>query len=258
MPKKILITGASSGFGLGTALALAKADHEVIAAAESWPLVRSLRADAQDAGLTLTAIKLNLLDEIDLRHAGTFEVDVLVLNAAVMEGGAIVDVPLERVRESFEINIFGHLKLIQAIAPTMIAHKSGKIVWMSSIVGIIAVPFVGVYCATKHAIEAIAGSMRAELEPLGVKVATINPGVYGTGFNDSGVESTMQWYDPERALVPLPDLGAALANQSNPQEMIDAMVEVIPADDHPYRTMLPAEAIEVAKQWQELEWTQNA
>ncbi len=258
MPKKILITGASSGFGLGSALGLAKAGHEVIAAAESWPGVRSLRAEAEDAGVTLTAIKLNLLDEIDLGHAGAFDVDVLVLNAGVMEGGAIVDVPLERARESFDVNVFGHLKLVQSIAPKMIARGSGKIIWISSIVGIIAVPFVGVYCATKHAIEAIAGSMKAELAPLGVKVATINPGVYGTGFNDTGVESTMQWYDAGRALVPLPDLGGALANQSDPQEMIDAMVEVIPADEHPYRTMRPAEAIAQAKQWQEFEWTQSA
>ena len=258
MPKKILITGAGSGFGLGTALALAKAGHEVIGAAETWPQVRSLRADAKDAGITLTAIKLNLLDEIDLRHAATFDVDVLVLNAGIMEGGAIVDIPLERVRESFDINVFGHLKLVQAIAPKMIARKSGKIVWISSMAGILVVPFVGVYCATKHAIEAIAGSMKAELEPLGIKVATINPGVFGTGFNDTGAESIMQWYDPESALVPLPSLGDALANQNDPQEMIDAMVEVIPADEHLYRTMLPAETIEWAKQWQETEWTQNA
>jgi NADP-dependent 3-hydroxy acid dehydrogenase YdfG len=257
MPKKILITGASSGFGLGSALGLARAGHEVIAAAESWPQVRSLRADAKDAGVTLTAIKLNLLDEIDIRHACGFDVDVLVLNAGVMEGGAIVDIPLERVRESFDVNVFGHLKLVQAIAPKMIAHKNGKIVWISSIVGIVVVPFVGAYCATKHAIEAIAGAMKVELEPLGVKVATINPGVFGTGFNDTGVEATMQWHDPERALVPLPNLAGALANQSDPQEMIDAMVEVIPAGEHLYRTMRPAEAIEQAKQWQETEWTQN-
>jgi NADP-dependent 3-hydroxy acid dehydrogenase YdfG len=257
MPRKIMITGASSGFGLGTALGLAKAGHEVIGAAESWPQVRSLRADAADAGVTLTAIKLNLLDEIDLRHAGALDVDVLVLNAGVMEGGAIVDIPLERVRESFDVNVFGHLKLVQAIAPSMLERRSGKIVWVSSIVGILVVPFVGVYCATKHAIEAIAGAMKAELEPHGVKVATINPGVYGTGFNDTGVESTMQWYDPERARVPLPNLGDALANQSDPQDMVDAMVEVIPADEHLYRTMLPAEAIEHAKHWQESEWTQT-
>ncbi len=257
MPRKILITGASSGFGLGSALGLARAGHEVIAAAESWPQVRSLRAAAEDAGVTLTAIKLNLLDEIDVRHASAFDVDVLVLNAGVMEGGAIVDIPLERVRESFEVNVFGHLKLVQAIAPQMIARKSGKIVWISSIVGIVVVPFVGIYCATKHAIEAIAGAMKGELEPLGVKVATINPGVYGTGFNDTGVEATMQWYDPERALVPLPDIAGALANQNDPQEMIDAMVEVIPAEEHLYRTMRPAEAVEQAKQSQETEWAQN-
>lgn len=258
MPQKILITGASSGFGRGTALELARQGHEVIATAETWPQVRSLRADAQDAGVTLKVIKLNLLDSIDIDHAGTFDVDVLVLNAGVMEGGAVVDIPLQRVRESFDINVFGHLQLVQAIVPKMIARTSGKIVWTSSMGGILVVPFLGAYCATKHAIEAIAGSMKAELEQFGIKVATVNPGVFGTGFNDTGAESYVQWHDPATAHVPMPDFGPSLTDQYDPQEMIDAMVEIIPADDHLYRTMRPLATIDAAHAWQQTEWTQNA
>lgn len=258
MSQKVLITGASSGFGRGAAIELARLGHQVMAAAETWPQARTLRADAAAAGVTLEVIKLNLLDSIDIAHAGRFDPDVLVLNAGVMEGGSIVDIPMQRAKESFEINVFGHMALVQAIAPKMVARKAGKIVWTSSMGGILVVPFLGIYCATKHAIEAIAGSMRAELAPHGVKVATVNPGVFGTGFNDTGVESTMQWYDADAAVVPMPDFSDSLIGQADPQEMIDAMVEIIPADEHLYRTMRPQATIEDAKRWQETEWTQNA
>ncbi|MEY8566983.1 SDR family oxidoreductase [Corynebacterium sp.] len=258
MSQKILITGASSGFGRGAAIELARQGQDVIAAAETWPQVRSMREDAQAADVEMTVIKLNLRDNIDISHAASFDVDVLVLNAGVMEGGAIVDIPLQRVRESFDINVFGHLELVQAIAPKMIERQQGRIVWTSSMGGILVVPFLGAYCATKHAIEAIAGSMKAELEPFGIKVATVNPGVFNTGFNDTGAESYVQWYNPDTANIPMPDFRDSLADQADPQEMIDAMVDTITSDNPDYRTMRPQETIAAAKQWQETEWTQKA
>lgn len=183
---------------------------------------------------------------------------MLVLNAGVMESGSIADIPMQRVRESFEINVFGHLELVQAILPQMVARRSGKVVWTSSMGGILVVPFLGAYCATKHAIEAIAGSMKAELAPFGVKIATVNPGVFGTGFNDTGAESFVQWYNADTAVVPMPDFSANLVDQADPQEMIDAMVEVIPATEHLYRTMRPRATIDAVEQWQDTEWTQYA
>ncbi|HZF83751.1 MAG TPA: SDR family oxidoreductase [Burkholderiaceae bacterium] len=258
MSQKILITGASSGFGRGAAIELARRGHNVVACAETWPQVRSLRADAAAAGVVLEVIKLNLLDRIDIAHASSFDPEVLVLNAGVMEGGSVVDIPMQRVRESFEINVFGHMELVQAIVPKMVARRSGKVVWTSSMGGILVVPFLGVYCATKHAIEGIAGSMKAELAPFGIQVATVNPGVFGTGFNDTGAESYVQWYDAGKAVVPMPDFSASLDGQADPQEMIDAMVEIIPAKEHLYRTMRPLGTIDAARQWQETEWTQNA
>lgn len=258
MAKRILITGAGSGFGLGAAIELARRGHHVIGAAESWPQVRDLRSRAAEAGVELEVIKLNLLDDIDIAHAATYDPNVLVLNSGIMESGSVIDIPMERVRESFEVNVFSHIKLAQGIVPKMVARKSGKVVWVSSMGGILVIPFVGIYCATKHAIEAVAGSMRAELAPYGVKVATVNPGMFGTGFNDTGAESHVQWYDGKASVVPMPDFDNALVNQPDPKSMIDAMVEIIPAEDHLYRTMLPVETIDVVKQWQETEWTQNA
>jgi short-subunit dehydrogenase len=255
--KRILITGASSGFGRGTAFGLAK-KHEVIAACETWQQVWSLRQDADDAGSKLQVIKLDLLSEIDLAHAATYEVDILVLNAGVQENGSLVDIPLELVRRSFEVNVFAHLDLAQRLVPGMIERKSGKVVWVSSLEGLWAVPFMGAYAATKHAIEALAASMKAELNPLGIGVMTVNPGLYRTGYNETGAETPGQWQTKD-TLVPMPKaLKAVLAIEHDPQPMIDAMVDAIPDRKSVYRLMLPEDAVVEAKAAQELAWTQRA
>ncbi|AKB29069.1 Short chain dehydrogenase [Methanosarcina siciliae T4/M] len=254
MSKTILITGAGHGFGKGTSFGLARAGHKVIAAAQIWPQVWDLRTEAKEQALELEVIKLDIRDEIDRHHALTYDIDILVNNAGVMESGAMAEIPVERVRESFETNVFGHLELTQGFVRKMIKQGHGKVVWISSMGGILKVPFLGAYCATKHAIEAIAWVMKEELAPYGVKVATINPGAYRTGFNDTGAESAYQWYDPEKGLTKLPDYRDALSQQYDPQEMIDVMVEVIPSDDHLYRTVKPETTADIMKQVQANEW----
>lgn len=258
MHQKILITGAGTGFGRGVALGLAAKGHKVTAACETWQDVTRLRADAEAATVKLTVIKLDLLNPIDLDRVATADVDVVVLNAGVQESGSLVDIPLDLVRRSFEVNVFAHLDLVQRIVPSMIASKSGKIVWLSSIAGILSPPFLGTYAATKHAIEAIASSLKAELNPFGIAVATINPGLYATGFNDTGAESHEQWASLGEVLVPMPPMAPLLATQHDPQPMIDAMVETIPDRKGAYRTMLPDDAVVEAKAAQELAWTQKA
>lgn len=256
--QRILLTGATSGFGAGVALGLARKKHHVIAAGETWQQVRDLRERAAAEKVKLEVIKLDLLSEIDLAHAASFEVDTLVLNAGLQESGSMVDIPLELVRRSFEINVFAHLDLAQRIVPGMIERNSGKVVWLSSIAGLVAPPFLGTYAATKHAIEAIAASMKTELNPLGIAVATINPGIYGTGFNDTGAESHVQWASQRDVHVPMPPVGPLLKAQHDPQPMIDAMIAEIPDRKGAYRTMLPADAVVAAKAAQKLAWEQKA
>ncbi|MGW3608128.1 SDR family oxidoreductase [Micromonospora sp. NPDC005161] len=251
----ILITGAGSGLGRGAALGLAQAGHHVIASAEIWSQVRDLRSEAQRQGVHLDAAKLDVTDEIDRKHAFGYDVDILVLNAGVQEAGSVVEIPMERVRRSFEVNVFGHLQLVQGIAPQMLNRGSGKIVWLSSAVGIRTRPWVGIYAATKHAIEALAWAMKMELGPRGIRVVTINPGPYRTGYNDTGVEATFQWWNDTSALLERPDFSDYLDSQYDPQEMIDNMVRVIPMDHHPYRTVCPAVSLEQDKEFEAQVWT---
>lgn len=254
MNKTILITGAGHGFGKGAALGLAKAGHRVIASAQIWPQVWDLRSEAEKQGLQIEAVKLDIRDRIDRSHALAYDIDILVNNAGIMESGPIAEMPVERLRESFETNVFCHLELTQGFVRKMIGKGSGKVVWISSIAGIRTVPFIGAYCATKHAIEAIAWSMKEELAPYGIKVATINPGPYLTGFNDTGAVSMLQWYDPQRDQIKLPESRDVLYQQYDPQDMIDAMVEIIPADHHPYRTVHPKELADGLKKFQAKLW----
>jgi len=262
MKQTIMITGASSGFGRGIAIGLAKKGHHVIAGCETWQQVTTLRDDAEAAKAKLTVIKLDLLNEIDLAHAAAMDVDILVLNAGVQENGSLVDIPMELVRRSFEVNVFAHLDLAQRLIPGMIKRKRGKVVWMSSLDGIVAPPFMGVYAATKHAIEAIASSMKGELNPLGISVMTVNPGLYRTGYNETGAETPGQWEGlKEKVHLPMPPKPVAkalLKLEHDPQPLIDAMVEAIPDPKSTYRLMMPEDAVAAGKAVQALGWTQKA
>lgn len=259
MSKRILITGAGSGLGKGTALGLARAGHQVIAGVELWNQVSSLRAAAQDSGVEFKVIKLDICDPIDRVAALRNEVDILVNNAGIGETGPLAEIPLERFRRVFEVNVFAGLELTQAFAAQFAARRSGKIVFLSSMAGLSTYPFLGPYNASKHAIEAIAQCLANELKDLGVQVCTINPGPYGTGFNDRMYETLDQWYDPSRNYTPEGPIRKIQAEigpgQFDPQAMIDLMVDTIPKDHHKFRTMLP-EAIETwCKDYQARMWT---
>ena len=258
MKKKILITGATSGFGAGAAIGLARAGHSVMAGGETWQQVEALREKADAQKVTLTSFRLDLLNPLDLEHAAAMDVDILVLNAGIQETGSLVDIPMELVRRSFDVNVFAHLDLAQRIIPRMLKRKSGKVVWMSSMAGLYAPPFMGAYAATKHAIEALASTMKAELNPRGIGVATINPGLYRTGYNETGAESYAQWAAQRDVLIPMPSAAAMLALEHDPQPMIDAMVASILDRRGAYRTMLPADAVVETKAAQALGWTQKS
>ncbi len=233
MPKRILITGAATGFGRGTALALAKRGHTVIAGVQIAPQVTELMKTADEAGVQLKIQVLDITDEGDRQAAYANEVDVLINNAGVMQTGPVAEIPMENVRRNFETNVFGTLAITQGFARQMVKRGSGKIIMVTSMGGLVTVPFAGVYCATKHALEALAEALKAELAGTGVEVCTANPGVYGTGFNDRGAETMMRWFDMSKSLTRPEVLMAAatgLATQLDPQSMIDAFVRIAEED----------------------------
>ena len=261
--KRILISGAGSGFGELAAIGLATAGHDVIVGAQIWPQVTQLRLKAEQLGLkTLRVEKLDILDAYDIRHASKWDIDILVNNAAIGISGPLSEIPLELLRRSFETNFFAPLTLTQSVVRKLIAEKRpGKIVFVSSIGGLIAVPFGGPYATTKHALEALAGSMKAELEPFGIQVQLINPGGYLTGFNETEAESSSHWMDDRENDIKLDTVTtffnqilSADDNRMDPQLMADAMVAIIPEDTGLFRNVVPKATEELARNVQRELW----
>lgn len=242
MAKKIFITGAGSGFGKLAALTLAKRGHHVTAGAHIGPQVQALRQEAKEKDITLEVQKLDLLNSYDKKKALEHDVDVLLNCAGICEAGPLAEQPLNLIRSMFDVNVFHNLELTQGFIQQMVEKRKGKIVFMSSMSGLVGFPLAGAYCASKHALEAVAEALKQELEPFGIKVATINPGAFKTGFNESGIDSIYQWYDPEQNFTPhqaIKDLEAVLAKQLDPTDVLDIIIEIVESEKHKFRNVWP-------------------
>jgi short-subunit dehydrogenase len=258
MSKTILITGAASGFGKIAAFELARKGHHVIATTQVYPQMSDLKREAEEKHIQLTVDKLDVTNHRDIAYAHKkYDIDVLISNAGIMEGGPIAEQPLELIRSMFDVNVFGALELAQGFIRKFIAKKQGKIVFTSSMGGLWTVPYVAAYCASKHALEAIAEGLKTELAPFNIKIATCNPGVFGTGFNDRGVDSIFRWYDPSTNFTPAAAFdGAAesLAHQLDPQSMAEVIVNVALDDTANFRNVHPKETETFVKQLQVEAW----
>jgi NAD(P)-dependent dehydrogenase (short-subunit alcohol dehydrogenase family) len=191
--KKVLITGAGTGFGHEVAMRLARKGFDVIAAVEIYAQVQTLKREAAARGVALQVEKLDVTNEGDRKKALAWNIEILVNNAGVLEGGSVLDIPGANMRHEFEVNVIGPLLLTQGIAKQTVKRGKGRIVWVSSREGLNVNPFTGIYSASKHAVEAVAETMSLELQEFGIEVATINPGPFLTGFNDRGFETWKSW-----------------------------------------------------------------
>ncbi len=257
MAQTYLITGAGSGFGKEIALRLAEQGHDVIAGVEIIAQVNTLRSEAHDRGVDLRVEKLDVTDEGDRRKALDWDVDVLLNNAGISEGGSTVDLPAEVLRRQFEVNVFGPVLLTQGIAKQMVAKGAGRIVFMSSVAGLTVDPFTGAYAGSKHAVEAFADALDQELAEHGVKVATINPGPFLTGFNDTMFEEWKSWNDdPSTRLFDYDKLHFP-HEQFDPEEVIEVSIAVLTGEDTAYRHVLPAHTVEDIKEQMDGEWSRT-
>ncbi len=255
--KKVLITGAGTGLGHGTAMQLAEKGFDVIAAVEIYAQVQPLKREAAARGVSLQVEKLDVTVEGDRKKALAWNVEILVNNAGVLEGGSVLDVPASNMRHEFEVNVIGPLLLTQGIAKQMVKRGKGRIVWVSSREGINVNPFTGIYSASKHAVEAIAETMSAELQEFGIEVATINPGPFLTGFNDRGFQTWESWEDePSQRLFDYSKLAFPRA-QYDPEIMIKTMTAVVAGEIDDYRNLEPKSMIEETKKNIEAPWTKK-
>ena len=253
----VLITGAGSGLNNGAALALAERGYDVIAGVENYPQLRALEIQAKARGVALRIEKIDVTREGDRRRATSWDVDVLVNGAGIIEGGAIVDIPAENMRRQFEVNVIGPVQLTQGIAKKMIARRRGRIVFFSSVVGILSGPFVGMYGASKHAIEGIAETMSMELQEFGVEIAVINPGPYLTGFNDAGFLAPKNWNDDPSKRVFDYDKLAFPFEQFEPSVAFDSIVDVITGKSALFRNVVAPELAAAVREQSLQVWTRK-
>jgi short-subunit dehydrogenase len=173
MSLTVVITGAGSGFGKGAALALSARGHHVIATTETEAQAAALRAEAPQ----LQVEKLDITNASDIQKVNSWNIDVLLNNAGAGQTGPMADVPMDRVRFLFEVNVFGTIAITQAVLPQMVKRGKGRVIIVSSIAGVLAGPAFGPYSMTKHALEAFGKSLRAEMVAQGIDVThNVKPG----------------------------------------------------------------------------------
>lgn len=191
--KNVFITGTSSGIGLAAAHEMKSRGRRVFAGARKPEDLEMLRERGFEP------VNIDLADSTSIRravaevkeHTGG-RLDGLVNNAGFGHPGALEDVSREAMRRQFEVNVFGLLELTNAVLPWMVERGAGRVVHVSSVVGRVAIPMMGIYSASKFAVEALADVQRVELRGTGVKVVLVEPGPITTTFSKNAEQSARQ------------------------------------------------------------------
>ena len=208
-PKAVLITGASDGLGKALALLLAEHGYRVFAAGRSPEKLAQLDSIAREKNLALESIALDVCSDASVQSAvqavlgKTGAIDVLVNNAGVNYTAAVEDLSMEDWRAQFETNVFGVLRVTRAVLPHMRERRSGRILMMSSLSGLVTPPTQGAYSSSKHALEGLSNALRMELYPFGIDVVLIEPGYIVTGLQKAAAELSKPYLEKGGPYAPL-------------------------------------------------------
>lgn len=216
----ILVTGAASGIGRATTEKLCENSHNVIAfdidgkGLEKLPeQVETVQGDTRDEEKVEEVVKQK-------------DFDVLVNCAGFYELGAIEDMERETAEKIFDTNVHGYLNFIRHAMPQL-RQKDGLIINVSSVAGRMTLPFYGVYCGSKHAIEAISDALRMEAKNTGVEVVIVEPGPINTGFNQRARQALEKYMPGSIYTDSYRDIKEQESGGATPEEAAEKIVETI-------------------------------
>jgi NAD(P)-dependent dehydrogenase (short-subunit alcohol dehydrogenase family) len=264
MKKTWFITGASRGFGRIWAEAALKRGDRVAATARKLADVADLASRFGDAVLPLALNVTNptqVHQAVERAYAHFGRLDVLVNNAGVSLLAATEEATDEQIRDLFDTNYIGMVRVLRAALPLLRKQGSGHILGVSSGLGITSLPLIGFYCATKWAVEAMHEALAHEVRAFGIKVTLVEPGAFATDFGKSArVADVLEPYADFRAQVM-----ARLANleRGDPHATADAVLKLVDTENPPLRlglgtTILPraraayAERIAIWEGWEDV------
>ena len=188
--KVAIVTGSSTGIGYETSLILARNGFLTYATMRNINKSEDMKLTVAKENLPIQIKQLDVTEDLSVENAiqeissETGRIDVLVNNAGYGLNGAFEDLAMDEVKAQYETNVYGLMRTTQAVLPIMRKQKSGTIVNISSGAGRFGLPGGSAYVSTKFAVEGLSESMSYELEPFGIKVVIVEPGVIRTNFMD--------------------------------------------------------------------------
>jgi NAD(P)-dependent dehydrogenase (short-subunit alcohol dehydrogenase family) len=246
------VTGSSSGIGLETALLLARYGFQTYATMRNLKKSQNITKIANAENLPLTVIQLDVNDDRSVKDAisqivaENKRIDVLVNNAGYGLFSPIEDVTLGQVKEQFETNFFGVVRVTREVLPIMRKQREGTIVNISSGAGRVGIPVLSVYAATKFALEGLSESMRYELKEWGINIVIIEPGAIRTKVFENVKTGDVR----SRSESPYADLieraskgfGKMMDNSSSPKLVAEAILNAIASKEPELRYVVGEDA----------------
>jgi short-subunit dehydrogenase len=247
--KTVVITGSSSGFGYLTTLTLARKGYKVWATMRNSETKNALKKEeilsiAKKENLKIAVIDMDVNEDnsvitaINTIAKTDGKIDHLINNAGYMFVGITEAYSIKQAKEQFETNFFGILRTTKAVLPYMREQKNGLIVNVTSLAGRLTFPYFGIYCASKHAVEAYSQAMRYELAPFGIEVSIVEPGPFGTNLLFTGPKEENQdvfnsygdYKDVPHAMLKNFEGFYATDDAPNPQLVADSITELVEAE----------------------------
>ncbi len=244
--KVVLITGASSGVGQSTARLLSQRGYKVFgtsrhpATAETVPAVEMLPLDVRTDDSVRSCV------EAVLPRGG--RIDVLINNAGHELAGALEELTPEEAKAQFETNFFGVVRMVNAVLPMMRRQKRGHIVNVSSLAGLSSIPFLGIYCASKFALEGYTEALRHEVKPFNIHVSMTEAGFLKTPMinNRQVAANRIPEYDRWRHRA-LDAIRASEEKSPGPELVAETLLEIISSDTPRLRYLIGPQAKSVAR-----------
>lgn len=245
------ITGASSGFGRALAQAVLARGEQAVLAARRLERLRGIASAYPERALAV-ALDVTNADErmkaVNTAVERFGRIDVLANIAGRGSLGAVEEFGLQQLRQQMELNFFSAVELTRAVLPHMRKQGSGHILNLTSIGGLISIGGFGAYCAGKFALEAWADALRDEVQPLGIRVTTVEPGNFRTEFAGDVNLRPNEQIDAYRPIIaPIEDFlyGQAGKQAGDPEKAAALMIEAVDSDAPPAHLIMGTDAYEV-------------
>ena len=231
-PKVALVTGASSGFGQATAALLA---------VQGFLVFGTSRAPAHNEASSFELLPLDVRSETSVQACiqtilgRTGRIDLLVNNAGYAQGGALEENSLEDARAQFDTNVFGLLRMLKAVLPAMRQQGGGQIITVSSLLGVVAMPYLGLYASSKFALEGMIEALQDEVRPFHIRVSLVEPTFFRTNFDAQPPATPLAAYESARQSM-MQFVRQAVEQGPGPEQVARRIVQLATSSVPPLRS----------------------